>query len=79
MGEENGKRFTTDLAYVQKIKEEISKMKKGSIVLMDQITTISKQIIFDDDIKKKARLSNNSLDLIDNMLKKLFTKKNGEL
>lgn len=68
------KKFTNDLAYVQKIKEEISKMKKGSIALINQITTISKQRIFDDDVLKKVRLSANSLDLLDKQIIKFFTK-----
>ena len=42
---------------VQKIKDEISKMKICSIALINQITTISKKRIFDDDVLRKVRLS----------------------
>ena len=56
------------------MKNEISKMKIGSIALINQITTISKQRIFDDDILRKVRLSNNSLDLLDKQIIKTFTK-----
>lgn len=66
--------FTADFSYVQKIKDEISKMKIGSIALINQITTISKQRIFDDDVLRKVRLSNKSLDLIDQNIIKFFTK-----
>lgn len=71
---ENIKQFTTDFEYVEKIKNEISKMKKGSIALINQIRTISKQRIFDDDVLKKVRLSNKYLDLIDAQIIKSFTK-----
>lgn len=66
--------FTADFSYVQKIKDEISKMKIGSVALINQITTISKQRIFDDDVLRKVRLSNKSLDLIDKNIIKFFTK-----
>lgn len=71
---EQVKQFTTDFEYVKKIKEEISKMKIGSIALINQITTISKQRIFDDEILRKVRLSPNSLDMIDASIIKFFTK-----
>lgn len=58
----------------KKIKNEISKMKKGSIALINQITTISKQRIYDDDILKHIRLSEKSLNLIDENIIKFFTK-----
>lgn len=50
---EKVKQFTYDFEYIKKMKKEISKMKVGSIALINQITTISKQRIFDDDILKK--------------------------
>ena len=59
------KQFISDFEYVRKINKELSKMKKGSVVLVNQITTISKQRIYDDDILKKVKLSKNSLDLLD--------------
>ncbi len=71
---EQVKQFTTDFEYVKKIKDEISKMKIGSIALINQITTISKQRIFDDEILRKVRLSRNSLDLLDDGIIKFFTK-----
>lgn len=71
---EKVKQFTTDFEYVKKIKDEISKMKKGSIALINQITTISKQRIFDDEILRRVRLSNSCLDLLDTAIKKYFTK-----
>ncbi len=71
---ERVKQFTYDYEYVKKIKNEISKMKIGSIALINQITTISKQRIFDDEILRKVRLSNNSLNLIDKQIIKFFTK-----
>lgn len=66
--------FTSDFEYVKKIKDEISKMKIGSIALINQITTISKQRIFDDDILRRVRLSKGSLDLLDKYIIKYFTK-----
>lgn len=68
------KQFTSDYEYVKKIKDEISKMKVGSVALINQITTISKQRIFDDDILREVRLSNESLDLLDKNIIKFFTK-----
>lgn len=37
--------------YIEKMENEISNMKKDSIALINQITTISKQRIFKDTIK----------------------------
>lgn len=74
MPSEEVTQFTIDFQYIEKIKNEISKMKKGSIALTEQITTISKQRIFYDDVLKKVYLSEESLNLLDNKIKKLFTK-----
>lgn len=71
---EKVKQFTSDYEYVKKMKNEISKMKIGSVALINQITTISKQRIFDDDVLRKVRLSNKSLDLLDSSIIKFFTK-----
>ncbi len=71
---EQVKQFTADFEYVKKIKDELSKMKVGSVALLNQITTISKQRIFDDTILRKVKLSTKSLDLLDAGLIKLFTK-----
>ena len=53
-------------------------MKKGSIALVSQITTISKPRIYDpknsSDILSNLRVSNHTLDLIDSKIKELFLK-----
>lgn len=64
--------------YVKKIKDEISKINIGSIAIINQITTISKQRIFDDDILRRVRLSNSCLDLLDTGIKNILKNK-GEL
>lgn len=71
---EQVKQFTTDFEYVKKIKDEISRMKIGSIALINQITTVSKQRIFSDKVLRKVRLSNTSLDLIDKGIINFLTK-----
>lgn len=67
-----------DLEFIKKMDSEMSKMKKGSVALVSQITTISKQKIYDpqktSDILSGLRLSDSSLDLINNKLKQLFVK-----
>ena len=64
--------------YIKKVEKEISKMKKGSIALISQITTISKQRIYDpktsSDILANLRVSNETLNLIDKKIKELFIK-----
>lgn len=64
--------------YIKKVEKEISKMKKGSIALISQITTISKQRIYapktSSDILANLRVSNETLDLIDKKIKELFIK-----
>ena len=69
---------TQKLRFMMKIDEELSKMKKGSIAMVSQITTISKQRIYDPqktgDILSGIRLSNESLDLINDKMKQLFIK-----
>ena len=53
-------------------------MKKGSIALLNQFTTISKQRIFNPktskDLLAGVHLSNESLNSLDKKLKELFTK-----
>ena len=53
-------------------------MKKGSVALVSQITTISKQRIYDpktnSDVLAKLKVSGNTLDLIDEKIKELFLK-----
>lgn len=75
---EKVEQFNLDFKYIKKVEKEISKMKKGSIALVSQITTISKQRIYDpktsSDILANLRVSNNTLDLIDSKIKELFIK-----
>lgn len=70
--------FNVAFKYIKKVEKEISKMKKGSIALVSQITTISKQRIYDpknsSDILSNLRVSNHTLDLIDSKIKELFLK-----
>lgn len=60
--------------YINKIEKEISKMNYPSIVLVNQITSISKQRIYKDRIIRNISLSENSLDLIDKKISKIFLK-----
>ena len=73
---EKVEQFNTDFKYIKKVEKEIAKMKKGSIALISQITTISKQRIYDpktsSDILANLKVSNNTLDLIDAKIKELF-------
>ena len=75
---EKVEQFNIDFKYIKKVEKEIAKMKKGSIALVSQITTISKQRIFDpktsSDILANLRVSDNTLDLIDLKIKELFLK-----
>ena len=59
--------------YIDKMEQEVYKMEKDSIVLINQITTISKQRIFKDTVRRNVKISNNSLDLIDKQIIKFFT------
>ena len=72
------KQFTTDFEYLKKVEKEISKMKRGSVALIQQITTISKQRIYDPktsrDVLANLRVSDKTLNLIDNKIKELFLK-----
>ena len=60
--------------YIEKMEKEISKMEKDSIALINQITTVSKQRIFKDVIRRNVKISSESLDLIDEKIKAFFTK-----
>ena len=75
---EKVEQFNTDFKYIKKVEKEILKMKKGSIALVSQITTISKQRIYDpktsSDILANLRVSDNTLDLIDSKIRELFIK-----
>ena len=63
-----------ELEYLTKLQTEILKMKHESIALVQQITTISKQRIYNSSFLSKIKLSNQALDLIDSKIKKLYTK-----
>lgn len=67
-----------DLNFIKRMDSEMSKMKKGSIALVSQIATISKQKIYDpqktSDVLSGLRLSDSSLDLINEKMKQLFIK-----
>ena len=75
---EKVEQFNNDFKYIKKVEKEIAKMKKGSIALVSQITTISKQRIYDPktsaDILANLRVSDDTLDLIDSKVKELFMK-----
>ena len=75
---EKVEQFNNDFKYIKKVEKEIAKMKKGSIALISQITTISKQRIYDpktsSDILANLRVSDNTLDLMDAKIKELFLK-----
>ena len=60
--------------YLEKIRDEIHKMKHGSIAYVNQITTISKQRVFKTPILSGIRISNNSLNLLDEKIKSIYTK-----
>lgn len=71
--------ISNELNYLQKLVQEIKKMKQGTVARITQITTISKQRIYNPktkaDILSGIKLSNNSMDLIDDKIIKMFTKK----
>ncbi len=68
-----------ELARLKRIRSEIQKMKKGSIALTRQITTVSKIRIYDPktdhDVLSGVRLSNEKLDAIDAAISGYFTGK----
>ena len=70
--------FLEELCYLEKIKNEIEIMKSESVALINQITTISKQRIYDPinnfGALSKIRLSSASLDKIDVEIKRMLTK-----
>lgn len=67
------------LEIAQKINKEVQKMKYGSIAIVNQVRVVSKQRIYDPktnfDVLAGIKLSNENLNLIDEMMKKLFVKK----
>lgn len=70
--------LSQELEFLNKFEKEITKMKKGSIALLNQITTISKQRIYypktSKDLLSGVHLSNSSLNLLDKKIIQLFTK-----
>ncbi|MBO5179314.1 MAG: type II toxin-antitoxin system PemK/MazF family toxin [Clostridia bacterium] len=69
-------RFNENLKVIEKIIAEAKRMKVGSIALVNQITTISKQRIYDPkkdlDILSGIKLSDEQMLLIDEKIKKLY-------
>lgn len=67
----------SELAFLNRMRAEVLKMKNGSIALVNQITTISKIRIYDPktdhDILSNIKLSNEKLDMIDTEIRKKFT------
>ena len=68
-----------EINLAKKIVDEIEQMKPGSVALVNQITTISKQRIYNPknnlDILSGIRISESNLDLIDKKITELFLKK----
>lgn len=66
------------ISQYNKLIGEISRMKKGSIALVAQITTVSKLRIYypkdTDDVLSGIRLSPQTMDKVDDAIKRLFTK-----
>lgn len=66
-----------EINLLDKMGNEIAKMKRGSIALVNQITTISKIRIYDPktdyDILSGIKLSNEKLDMIDHEIINKFT------
>ena len=64
---------------LKEIRKSIIRMKNGSVALVDQITTVSKIRIYDpvysNNVLYGIRLSDASLDLIDEKIRELFFKK----
>ena len=71
-------KLLNELELYRRMQREIQNLKKGSIALVNQITTISKIRIYDPrknhDILSGKKLSNEKLDLINNEISKLFIK-----
>lgn len=67
---------------IAKVKIELSRMKLGSIALVNQITTISKQRIYDplyrSDVFNEVRVSNEALDKLDAQVIAMFTNNSKE-
>ena len=79
LSDEEYEQYQAELDYAKRVREEISKMKTGSIALIGQITTISKLRIYDPRNKygvlKDVRVSDTILDEIDQYIIKNYFKK----
>lgn len=68
-----------DITTIQKMQKELEHMKSGSIALVGQITTISKIRIYNPKNTHESlhgiKLSDSEMDLIDNKIIELYTKK----
>ena len=71
------KKLENEQRFLTKMNREIEKMRKGSIALINQVTTISKIRIYDPktshDILSHVRLSDQKLDSIDSALISQYT------
>lgn len=76
---EDIEKMGNDLEYARRVRDETNKMKNGSIALIGQITTISKLRIYDPrnryGVLKGLRVSENTLNAIDQKLKEKYFKK----
>lgn len=74
---EKVEKITEELRLLNRMRSEVTRMKHGSIALVNQITTISKIRIYDPktdhDILSNIKLSNEKLDIIDDTIRKKFT------
>lgn len=70
--------MNSEQKFIEQISKEISMMKKGSIALVNQITTISKMRIIDPKNDKYVlsgiKFSSEKLNLIDEELRKMYLK-----
>lgn len=66
-----------EIKLLERMRTEVSKMRSGSIALVNQITTVSKIRIYDPktdhDILSNIKLSNEKLDALDEEINKKFT------
>lgn len=74
--EQKHKHNSEEQKYLKKIGSEISQMKKGSIALVNQITTVSKMRIFDPrnlkGVLSGVSLSGDSMEKINQKVKELY-------
>lgn len=68
--------FTKDIRHLELMKKEISQMKHGSVVLAEQITTVSKLRIYNPkyyrDVLSGIKVSPTVLDAIDQEIQQLY-------